>query len=499
MQDPSDPTIRQQSIALPCLRVAGTTLENPDQEELIHIIEFCHPGYKYPYNILFRLPALDHREWEAGVHHETARLACCILAGNMWDGWLTTTEADGPRVDTTYGTEDILTGSRYYFHCPADPADTGTQNPYSIVRSFESWCFPRDNIPAYWKALAIPPISASAQQPPLRCAVSGRFLPLEGAHLIPLSHSAWFDRNRMGLLQHTVGSAHTRWINQPSNLLRLTKDIHYLFDNEYLVFVPHEVSTEGSQVPGVTKYTQRNVPGSPTVALTCQVLRPSPANEVGRVYHLRSLEPLQDIQPEYLFANFALKICNLCIFFQDDGVRRYCLELRVDEKDGGLSHAVQVATFPDLQSQRPSRSPTKRRTDSQDSSNKRTHSDQDGDDRDVYSCGRPQRDEETHDRDSCSGITTSVDNSFASFRDDGATASTVDGGSPAPRGRALKRPLPRMPWSRNVEEEGRRAGLRLDLELDGGVETEEGNMPGAVEKDAECDGDFGWRSERIVR
>lgn len=68
------------------LRITGIPSEQPEQEDLVEIIEFCHPGYEYPHNVLFRLPALDKRDGMAGVYHETARLACCILAGNVWRG-----------------------------------------------------------------------------------------------------------------------------------------------------------------------------------------------------------------------------------------------------------------------------------------------------------------------------------------------------------------------------------------------------------------------------
>lgn len=369
------------SVVLPCLRITGIPPEPPEQEEHIGIIEFCHPGYKYPHNILFRLPALDRRDGRAGVHHETARLACCILAGNVWEGWLTANEPDGPRVEI-HDSEAVLMDKRYFFHCP--PGSTapdllyiGTQ--YPIVRNFESWLFPRDNLPPYWQDLVIPEISASAKMPPVRCAVSGRFLPLETAHLIPVSQRPWFDKNMMGSFQHTTGTSRTRWINQPPNTLYLTKDIHHLLDQSgHVAFIPRRINADAARTVGIHTYIpQMASSDSASMALVCHVLRPSPANEVGRTYHLRSLEPMQGILPEYLFASFALKICNLCIFFQDDGVRRHCFELNVDATDGSMSHTVQTATF-----QPASRSPTMRRDSSQASSNKRarsTHDDDEGD------------------------------------------------------------------------------------------------------------------------
>ncbi|KAF3768226.1 hypothetical protein M406DRAFT_354865 [Cryphonectria parasitica EP155] len=446
------------SPVLPCLRITGIPPEQSEQEELVDFIEFCHPGYEYPHNVLFRLPALDKCDGKAGVHHETARLACCILAGNAWEGWLTAKEPGGPRADINHDTEAVLAESRYFFHRPPDPAatDQSYTTQYPIVRDFESWLFPRGNLPLYWQSLAIPAVSASAQKPPRRCAVSSRFLPLENAHLIPLSQSTWFDKNMMGLYQRMTGTSRTRWINQPPNCLLLTKDIHYLLDQtEHLTFTLRRVPADAAQTFGIQTYTSRNASSeSQSMALICHVLRPSPANEIGQVYHLRSLEPLQGILPEYLFANFALKICNLCIFFQDDGVRRYCFELNVDKVDGRMSNTVQIATFHKSEFQKSSRSPTMRRNSSQASSNKRA---------------RSVRDEEEGDGSKWSprwfGIGGDVhDYSQDSYWDDigdqpvtshshGTAESTILNASMEDRGRSLQRSFAGTMWTPVLPDE----------------------------------------------
>ncbi|KUI70928.1 hypothetical protein VM1G_06438 [Cytospora mali] len=443
------------SPVLPCLRITGIPPEQSIQEELLDIVEFCHPGYEYPHDVLFRLPALDKCDGKAGVHHETARLACCILAGNAWEGWLTANEPGGPRIDINHDTEAMLTESRYFFHRPHDPASTDQSHTtqYPIVRDFESWLFPRGNLPPYWHALAIPAVSASAQKPPRRCAVSSRFLPLENAYLIPLSQSTWFDKNMMGLYQRTTDASRTRWINQPPNSLPLTKDIHCLLDQtEHLTFAPRRVPADAAQTVGIQTYAPRDDSSeSQSVDLICHVLRPSPANEIGQIYHLRSLEPLQGILPEYLFANFALKICNLCIFFQDDGVRRYCFELNVDETDGSMSHTVQIATFHKPEFQKPSRSPTMRRDSSQASSNKRARSVQDEDEGDGskrsprwFGTGGDVHD---YAQDSYWVDSAEDGDQAATAHSHGIAERTILDGSPEHRGRSLKRSIAETTWT----------------------------------------------------
>lgn len=72
------------------------------------VVFFLHPGYPDSKNVLLSLPALD----SGGIHHETARIACAILADCNWNGFFSLTR-DGPRLPA--GSDDILTQNRYYF------------------------------------------------------------------------------------------------------------------------------------------------------------------------------------------------------------------------------------------------------------------------------------------------------------------------------------------------------------------------------------------------
>ena len=49
-------------------------------------VTFRHPGYPDEHNIIMVLPALD--DPEGGIHYETALIACAVVAGNRWDGFL---------------------------------------------------------------------------------------------------------------------------------------------------------------------------------------------------------------------------------------------------------------------------------------------------------------------------------------------------------------------------------------------------------------------------
>lgn len=94
--------------------------------DLDHRVFLRHPGYPDTGNILLALPALDHPQ--GGIHYETARVACAILANNRWDGFLTETQT-GDR--TEIGPDIILRKKNYYFRVSENAADGKQVNTYN--------------------------------------------------------------------------------------------------------------------------------------------------------------------------------------------------------------------------------------------------------------------------------------------------------------------------------------------------------------------------------
>jgi hypothetical protein len=86
--------------------------------DLNHRVYLRHPGYSDTGNILIVLPALDHPQ--GGIHHETARISCAIIANNRWEGFLAETKTGGP---APVGPDGILCGKNYYFRVSEDAAD----------------------------------------------------------------------------------------------------------------------------------------------------------------------------------------------------------------------------------------------------------------------------------------------------------------------------------------------------------------------------------------
>ncbi|KAI3396853.1 hypothetical protein diail_11625 [Diaporthe ilicicola] len=398
---------------LPPIRVTGMPpLAQSHHEHRRHLIDFCHPGYSYPHNILFRLCAIEpanepsNEPERLGVHHETARIACAILTNNTWDGFLTADTPDGPAVPLD-DPDCILTADRYYFHHPSDPK-------YPVVADFESWKFPTSTpgqLPSYWRSLAIPPPQIPQSTPARCCAVTGRHIPVESAHLIPVSQTEWFNRNGMDIFQEQMGQDNINWIKQTCNKLSLARDIHYLADQEHLVFVPRAYRGRGTN--GITTYSNGRLEAE-AVALVCYTLNPDPFYELTHLYHLHSLEPLEDIPAEYIFANFAHAIFRICVFFRNDGRQRKCVQL---EQEVGQEPQYKIRDNPERKDPGTlSRSPTKRRGTYYSSPEKRSRS---------------------NNEDGSDGLDALVDSSFSSEE-------TISEGShgyedEAPRGRTLKR------------------------------------------------------------
>jgi hypothetical protein len=59
-------------------------------------IRFRHPGYQDTDNVLLTLPGLDFVD--GGIHYETARVACAIIANNQFHGYFTEDKEGAQRV-----------------------------------------------------------------------------------------------------------------------------------------------------------------------------------------------------------------------------------------------------------------------------------------------------------------------------------------------------------------------------------------------------------------
>jgi hypothetical protein len=92
-----------------------------------HRIIIRHPAYPplRNTNVLLSLLAFDHPD--GGLHHETARIACGIIADNVWNGYFSE-EAGGQPIDLRPD-EILRVGKDYFFHVPHPVGSTGKSVP----------------------------------------------------------------------------------------------------------------------------------------------------------------------------------------------------------------------------------------------------------------------------------------------------------------------------------------------------------------------------------
>ncbi|KAL9595271.1 MAG: hypothetical protein Q9219_006547 [cf. Caloplaca sp. 3 TL-2023] len=254
-------------------------------------VQLRHPGYADGNcNLLFRFPAYDKSG--GGLHHNVARTACGIVAGNKWDGYLSST-ANGPPVEQEL--DQVLTGQCYYFHphpYRARPSESSTHspssccsaNPYPVWPTFQDWCFPHDNQPPWWPQISSGStftgarnISNMTSQTRIRdqtCRLTDSAEELEVPHIVPVKEEAWFAENEM---ERYSRDHYT--ITNPANLFLLRKDLHASYDHLKWAIVPKSCKW-------CFIYLDRSL-------------------ELGALYYNREMHPITGVASEYLLAGFA--------------------------------------------------------------------------------------------------------------------------------------------------------------------------------------------------
>jgi len=249
-------------------------------------ITFLHPGYPDGNNTLLILPRFD----AGGVHYETARTACALLANNRWDGYFALTRGGDSVVDTLDGGIDgILMDQIYYFCLPSNITSAASTTeratePYPVVPSFDNYRFPHGNLPSSWVAAKIEPApSELVGERDRTCRITNWSAPLETSHIIPVAQESWWRSNQMALryTRRPTASAQTHC---PENVFRLRRDLHTLWDQHRICLVPKL----GRWV--------------------VHVLDNPLTSELADTFHNLELQPLLGISRECLFARFALAI-----------------------------------------------------------------------------------------------------------------------------------------------------------------------------------------------
>jgi len=199
---------------------------------------------------LIELSAFDGPD--GGIHHGTALLVCGIIAGNVWDGWLTEGR-HGNKVNLDQ--EVVLRGREYFFHVPWPTNSSEVERAngpykYPVVPSFQHWPFPHENPPPGWSLtldlttsvasiFPVPSISSVSQAVRDRdgsCRLSGYRDGIERAHLCPRSEVEWFTQQEMDRYNISRSLVGAGLVDDTANALALRSDIHSSFDAGMFVF-----------------------------------------------------------------------------------------------------------------------------------------------------------------------------------------------------------------------------------------------------------------------
>lgn len=260
-------------------------------------IVFKHPGYSdyAKQNDLLRLYATDCID--GGLHYGTAWLACAIIAGNAWDGYLTK-EREGMRIDMQE--DDLLMGESYYFHVPLAAQDVEKNIPYPIYPSFQQWSFPHSHLPPAWDGMlqaqrqtaeernetiltpAASAWSAAVVSRDKECIVTGQRDCCMASHVIPRSELDWFNKNGMSEYNLNAILSESNVIDDLSNAVSLRGDIHKAFDDRKFSPVPKEGQWLVHFLP--------------------------PTNDLGNLYHNTPIAVPAGVSVMSLFARFAWAI-----------------------------------------------------------------------------------------------------------------------------------------------------------------------------------------------
>ncbi|KAF4490457.1 HNH endonuclease domain containing protein, partial [Fusarium agapanthi] len=295
---------------------------------------FYHPGYQDGHDLLLSLPALD----AGGIHHETARIACAILAACRFDGYFSTSK-NGPKIPDR--PDDILQNKKYYF-CIEDGIK------YPIVPSFDNFQCPRE-LPESWLgelAPIEPGVYRDARERDNGCRITGSSLPTELAHIIPQAQSEWWQKNLM--YTYVANPDESFDAKCPDNTLLLRCDMHKMWDDNRFAILPKAGGW----------YTH--------------MLLNSNTTELEQEYHNLQLQPLRGVSRHFLFCRFAFAILAKSAFLRQR-IRRKLVIL--DDRSGSSKvREMSVDEYKELISLTArgtsrSTSPTKRQRRDQSESN----------------------------------------------------------------------------------------------------------------------------------
>lgn len=301
-----------------------TIIEDPTTVDidLDRRIQFLHPGYSAPNNVLFAMLANDGPH--GGLHHATALIACGLLAGNDWDGHLSLSGSGDPVEE---GPDDLLSKLEYYyFPSDPDPATVPSTPAYPIYTCFDDWPFPHNKLPRAWTEIySDRDLTSSGTQNTNQlfghvkgrdgtCRLTDCRSGTEVAHIIFERDNQWFSRNNMGRYgsDSTMGTS----VKDAANLTLLRADVHKCFDNFEWTMAPKPSIPPDENSPAGHKLVFHLI---------------QPRRDLGQSFHNKAMHPMHGVSVHFLFARFAQTIFQQIQGFLQGGLNRHVWSVKVED------------------------------------------------------------------------------------------------------------------------------------------------------------------------
>ena len=190
-----------------------------------------------------------------------------------------------------------------------------SQRPYlyPIVANFRYWEFPSaDTWNRHLQRLWSSSVLGLSRSNNSACVLTGHTNATEEAHIVPAGEGQWFLNNDMGdyVSRKPSGDANSL-IDDRANIITLRADMHRLWDNKSLTFVPKQCGDSLCMYVHSFDFDEQLV----------------------ELYHNRPLAGLSEASPECFFARFALSLFPLARFLSVDTCKRL---LRIRTESGAV-------------------------------------------------------------------------------------------------------------------------------------------------------------------
>jgi hypothetical protein len=196
-------------------------------------VSILHPGYGDEREIFHFLAYDKSEDGKKWIDYNFVYDMCMALTGHACQGFFTSGRA--PCTEKASTKEGILEAGAYYFQVGSDLAETAER--YPVLRSFRDYVFREEHVGPHWRA-ALPSEHNFERQRPNACILRGQ-PHAEDAHLVPVTEWEYWKSNQLHLYALQPGPrTQGRETYNPSNMIRLSSDLHRIFDAGHFVLIP---------------------------------------------------------------------------------------------------------------------------------------------------------------------------------------------------------------------------------------------------------------------